>query len=387
MCKVVLEYPEKFIGEIDKITLVSSPCFYFGGRDGGVEIEQKLTINSSGKVTYTSKEWTNPIPLPIPFSEGRWKKATLPKEQAKDILNKIIDPFRDYTIEAMATDVGSWILVAYNTDGEEFKYEGCLFSDSFDQAEEISYYVRNALMMPELYMFDGQQGTDNTKYIFLSVEFSEGGKTYYYQTKDKTIEIGDQVVVPVGRSEEKIVTVVDIEEFTEDDVPMPLNRVKSIIEKFIMPDKVLCPICNKELTPDECYLLEMCAEGLGPKSGYPEIIEPKLVKEQAETCLSCRYHSPSRPQYVKNDEIEAHYYSSNNKPALLKDKKCGCFYCLEIFTTDKIEEYLEFDNTCDIKGTAICPFCGIDSILPESSGYPLTKEFLAKMKKYWFESD
>lgn len=381
---MVVEYPEKFLGEIDKITLVSSPCFYLGGRDGGIDIEQKLTINSSGKVTYTSKEWANPIP--VGFNEGKWRKATLPKEQAKEILEKIIEPFRDYQLEAMATDVGFWYMTAYNTAGEEFKYEGCLFPDSFERAEEISYYVRNALMMPDLYVFDGQHGLDNTKYIYISVEFTDGGKTYYYQTTDTTIEIGDQVIVPVGRTEEKIVTVVDIEEFTEDELPMPLDRVKSIIKKFEMPDKVLCPICNKELTPNECSLIEMYAEGIGPKSGYPEIIDPELVKERVETCLSCRYHSPNRPQYLRNDVIEAHKYSSNNKPALKIDEKCGCFYCLEIFNPDEIDEYLEGDNLCDNLGTAICPHCGIDSILPESAGYPLTKEFLTQMYKVWFDS-
>lgn len=381
---MVIEYPEKFVGEIEKITLVSIPCFFLCPPEGGIETEQKLTINASGKITYTSKEWTTPIPNP--YSEGRWKKATISKEQAKELLNVIIEPFREYSVETMCTDVGSWIMVARNSDGEEFKFEGCLFPESFEKAEEISYLVRNTLQMPELYVFDGQHGYNNIKYIYLSVEFTEGGKTYYYQTTDKSIKIGEQVVVPVGRTEEKIVTVVDIEEFSEDEVPMPLSRVKSIKEKFTMPDKVLCPICNKNLTPNECSLIEMCAEGLGPKSGYPEIIDPELVKERIETCLSCRYHSPSRPQYLRNDVIEAHRYSSNNKPALEIDKKCGCFYCLEIFNPDEIEEYLEGDNSCDVLGTAICPHCGIDSILPESAGYPLTKEFLTQMYKVWFDS-
>jgi len=383
VCSVIIEHPESFTGVIDKITLVSNPCFFICPPDGGAEIEQKLTISSSGKITYTSKEWTTPIPNR--FSEGRWRKSTLPKEQACEILEKIIEPFRDYKFFGFATDVGGWILTAYNTEGNEFKYEGSLYPDSFEGAEEISYYVRNALMMPDLYVFDGQDGLDNTKYIYLSVEFTEGGKTYYYQTTDTSIQVGDQVVVPVGRSDEKIVTVVGVEEFSENDVPMPLNRVKSIIEKFQMPDKVHCPVCNKQLTPDECYLIEMCAEGLGPKSGYPEIVSPELVRERVETCLSCRYHSPDRPHYLKNDPVAAHQYSSNNKHALKLDDKCGCFYCLEIFDPDEIEEYYG-DEESDECGTAICPYCGIDSILPESAGFPLTKEFLGKMYKRWFDS-
>lgn len=80
------------------------------------------------------------------------------------------------------------------------------------------------------------------------------------------------------------------------------------------------------------------------------------------------------------DVIKAHEYSINNKSVILKDKKCGCFYCIEIFSPTEITEWI--DDKID--GTAICPYCNIDSIIGESSGFPITKEFLLKMKKYWF---
>lgn len=79
------------------------------------------------------------------------------------------------------------------------------------------------------------------------------------------------------------------------------------------------------------------------------------------------------------DYIKAHEYSSNHKEQLLNDKKCGCFYCLRIFNANEIEDWIE-DNS----GTAICPYCGIDSVIGESSGYPITKEFMEKMREYWF---
>ena len=79
------------------------------------------------------------------------------------------------------------------------------------------------------------------------------------------------------------------------------------------------------------------------------------------------------------DYIAAHKFSANHKEQLLKDKICGCFYCLEIFNPNEIEEWI-----ADDLGTAVCPHCGIDSIIGESSGYPITKEFLEKMYKYCF---
>lgn len=74
---------------------------------------------------------------------------------------------------------------------------------------------------------------------------------------------------------------------------------------------------------------------------------------------------------MKSDElIKAHKFCSNHKEKLLRDQKCGCFYCLEIFSPNKIEEWID-----DTSGTAICPYCGVDSIIGESSKYPITKEF------------
>ncbi len=77
--------------------------------------------------------------------------------------------------------------------------------------------------------------------------------------------------------------------------------------------------------------------------------------------------------------IKAHDFSANHKGTLLKDKKCGCFYCQKIFNPEKIEEWID-----DISGTALCPYCGIDAVVGESSGFLITDEFLKEMHDYWF---
>ena len=77
--------------------------------------------------------------------------------------------------------------------------------------------------------------------------------------------------------------------------------------------------------------------------------------------------------------IVAHYFAYNVREPLLKDKKCGCFYCLEIFDPKEIKEWI-----ADVSGTAVCPYCGIDSIVGEHSGFPIKKGFLRKMQQYWF---
>ncbi|MBO5006698.1 MAG: cytoplasmic protein [Clostridia bacterium] len=77
------------------------------------------------------------------------------------------------------------------------------------------------------------------------------------------------------------------------------------------------------------------------------------------------------------EQEQAHKYSSDHREQLLHDNVCGCFYCLNIFSPEKITNWLG-------EKTAVCPYCGIDAVIGESSGYPITKEFLQKMKNYWF---
>ena len=84
----------------------------------------------------------------------------------------------------------------------------------------------------------------------------------------------------------------------------------------------------------------------------------------------------------KNYDLElAHTFSNNHKQALSVEQRCGCFYCLNIYSTDKITDWIP-----DSQGTARCPHCGIDSVLPDNAGYPITEGFLKDMKRRWFKT-
>ncbi|MCW5824285.1 MAG: cytoplasmic protein [Cyanobacteria bacterium TGS_CYA1] len=62
-----------------------------------------------------------------------------------------------------------------------------------------------------------------------------------------------------------------------------------------------------------------------------------------------------------------------------KSELCGCYYCLDIFSFYQIVDWADRE-----KDTAICPGCGIDSVIGSASGYPITREFLNRMKVMWF---
>jgi hypothetical protein len=80
--------------------------------------------------------------------------------------------------------------------------------------------------------------------------------------------------------------------------------------------------------------------------------------------------------------IAAHRHSSNHRSEVLQSDTCGCFCCLEIYRPSDIIEWV--DDKDGIGTTAICPRCGIDSVLGAGSGYPITRAFLEQMEAYWF---
>lgn len=147
-------------------------------------------------------------------------------------------------------------------------------------------------------MFDekqyGRTYRKTNDYIFLSVRFGEYGKTYYYLTEDDTIQVGDQVVVPVGsEGKERIVEVAKKEYYSSDRVPMPIEKVKSIVEKFIRPEEndkgemmIYCPMCECEISADICY--DILYDPLVKE--VPGIITEEKMKKRYEFCSFCKYN-------------------------------------------------------------------------------------------------
>lgn len=84
------------------------------------------------------------------------------------------------------------------------------------------------------------------------------------------------------------------------------------------------------------------------------------------------------------DYKQAHKHSLNHRKEVEASQNCGCFYCLSIFLPSQIKEWVDEDEE-DMGTTALCPKCGIDSVLGDKSGYPIYKDFLQTMNKIWFK--
>ena len=76
----------------------------------------------------------------------------------------------------------------------------------------------------------------------------------------------------------------------------------------------------------------------------------------------------------------AHDHAFANRAELERSAECRCFYCLETFRASDITEWV-----ADAPGqTAMCPRCGIDSVIGSASGLPMSDAFFEEMRRHWF---
>ena len=193
----------------------------------------------------------------------------------------------------------------YEVKVEFYRQEPRIISGTYDKQglpKDWPEFIEDLYQFISFYgfgeMFDEKQYARTYRkkndYIFLSVKFGDYGKPYYYLTDDDTIQVGDQVEVPVGNDgTERIVRVSKKEYFSEDKLPMPIEKVKSIIGRFISPEEnedgerfIYCPMCDKMISSDICY--DILYDPLIDE--IPGIITEEEIEEKQDICKRCKYH-------------------------------------------------------------------------------------------------
>ena len=79
---------------------------------------------------------------------------------------------------------------------------------------------------------------------------------------------------------------------------------------------------------------------------------------------------------------QIHNRCGNNMRNIHSYTACGCFHCGYIFLGKDIEIKIDEGRT------ALCPRCGIDSVIYEDEDLQITLQLLYEMRTVWFyESD
>lgn len=141
-----------------------------------------------------------------------------------------------------------------------------------------------------------------------------------------------------------------------------LFQARDITYWFDSGNTPACPRCGRDAVAgstkdtllDELILRQMARDGFGVGEGrrspLPESTEEDdLAREDRELLYKCLPHTEEQ---LKACEL------------------VGCYWCTEIYPPSEIK--------CWISGRhpAICPRCGIDSVMGGSSEQPLSREFL-----------
>ena len=110
-----------------------------------------------------------------------------------------------------------------------------------------------------------------------------------------------------------------------------------------------------------------------------KIIPNDKISKEKEMLLKMR----TNIKYVTtiSDLIKAHRSTFNNCYSLFVEQECVCVYCKERFSSSEIVDF-----SLSSKGTALCPYCGIDSVVGEFSGYDLSDNFIKAMHEYFFNN-
>lgn len=78
--------------------------------------------------------------------------------------------------------------------------------------------------------------------------------------------------------------------------------------------------------------------------------------------------------------VAAHKHASRHRAEVESSSRCGCFFCFRSFASSDIKVWI------DANQTALCPRCGVDSVLGSASQHRLDDAFLRGMHTHFFSS-
>ena len=78
--------------------------------------------------------------------------------------------------------------------------------------------------------------------------------------------------------------------------------------------------------------------------------------------------------------MDAHKHASKHRAEVEASGRCACFFCFRTFPPSAIKAWT------DSSQTALCPSCGVDSVLGSESAHRLDDMFLRKLHQHCFGS-
>lgn len=92
-----------------------------------------------------------------------------------------------------------------------------------------------------------------------------------------------------------------------------------------------------------------------------------------------------RVPYIGYSEMdELNRLTAYNRRRVERSKKCGCFHCGSTFKGSEVAEWLHEEDGED---SALCPYCGVDSVIYGTKKYQLSTAMLSSLYMKWFADE
>ncbi len=76
-----------------------------------------------------------------------------------------------------------------------------------------------------------------------------------------------------------------------------------------------------------------------------------------------------------------HDHCIRNREEIARSQRCFCFYCTLVFPATDVVSWVREASGHD---TALCPNCGIDSVIGDASGFAPDEGLIRGMREIWF---
>ena len=73
-------------------------------------------------------------------------------------------------------------------------------------------------------------------------------------------------------------------------------------------------------------------------------------------------------------------HAKDNELEIVQSNLCGCYFCRHIFSARDVGDWVEEDHHV----SAVCPECGMDAVIGDHSGVPISKDLLKEMNEYFY---
>lgn len=137
--------------DIQKVKIISNNIGYGPEPSPNDEVEQHLTISSTGRIWFTGYNYGGGLSN---YIVGRRKQLSIGKNKADDILTLISLYFDNKPLTIFATDIGEWEIIITDTSKNNHKFKGSICGEVTLGDTDLTEYIRKHIPIDSLFVFD-----------------------------------------------------------------------------------------------------------------------------------------------------------------------------------------------------------------------------------------